>query len=261
MAQVNMDSQQKLIITNATIDNAITAWMDAKIHRSGSKQTEIKYRETVQQFRQVLWNAGLDLDSDTSMVALAAQSWAGQRTSGSRDVSANTYNQRLAILSSFYSYARKHGMFHKDNPIDLVERRPVQKFSGALALEPADVKARLASIDRSSLQGQRDYTLLSVALHTGRRASELAGLRCGDVQLIGNRVRLTWKRTKGGKVMVDDLSPGVSKTFLTYLQAVYRTNVSSLPVDTPVWVAFTRNASRGGAISTQAIADIYSKYL
>ena len=90
------------------------------------------------------------------------------------EVSPATYNQRLAILSSFYGYARRQGLLTGENPIGRVERRPVHLYGDASALAYKEVKNNLAAIDRSQPVGKRDYALLSVALQTGRRLSELA---------------------------------------------------------------------------------------
>jgi integrase len=103
--------------------------------------------------------------------------------------------------------------------------------------------------------------LLSVALPPGRRAAELAGLRWGDVRIEGDLVHLTWRRCKGGKTMQDRLPRAVSIAFLCYIRAVYGDDLRTLHADSPVWVSLARNASKGPAISTQAISDVCKKRL
>ena len=51
----------------------------------------------------------------------------------------------------------------------------------------------------------RDYALLLLGLHTGRRLSELAGLRREHIIIRASRVEITWVRCKGGKMMRDEL--------------------------------------------------------
>src|SRR5689334_7390654 len=111
---------QEIIITQANtqlsteirrgIDVAIEAWLHAKGKRSGSLKTSRAYVDTISAFRAALRDGEYDLDSDPRAVSLAAQGWAGQSLRGDREVSASTFNQRLAILSSFYGYARKQGL-------------------------------------------------------------------------------------------------------------------------------------------------------
>lgn len=53
----------------------------------------------------------------------------------------------------------------------------------AHALDLADISARLAAMPRETPNGLRDDTLLVRALHTGRRAMELASPRCGHLHV------------------------------------------------------------------------------
>ena len=101
-----------------------------------------------------------------------------------------------------------------------VERARVQAYASATALTPSEVQAKLQGIDRSTLDGLREHALLVVGMSTGRRASELAGLRWKHVTTTP-RVILLWARTKGGKTMRDDLEPRVGRTLLAYMYAVY----------------------------------------
>src|SRR6188472_3165058 len=50
-------------------------------------------------------------------------------------------------------------------------------------LNADEITALLSAPDRTTWAGRRDHALLLVALQTGLRASELVGLRCGDVVL------------------------------------------------------------------------------
>lgn len=238
----------------AALDLAIAAWVDAKAGRSGSDRTRRAYADALASFRQALHAAGLELDAPAAAVALAAQGWAGQG-----DPSPATFNQRLAILSSFYTFARKQGLAVGENPVERVERRRVQRYATARALSLADVRARLAAIDRATAEGQRDYCLLAVGLQTGRRVAELAGLRWGDVEVRGAEITLTWRRTKGGKAMRDTLPAGLSRTLAQYLQGVHGTS-KTLPADAAVWASCsTRNP--GAPIDIDTVRRICERHL
>jgi beta-glucosidase/6-phospho-beta-glucosidase/beta-galactosidase len=63
------------------------------------------------------------------VIAPLAQGWAAS-SRRAETVAPNTYNQRLASLSSFYQYAIKHDVL-STNPITRVERRLVVTESGA----------------------------------------------------------------------------------------------------------------------------------
>lgn len=241
---------------HSPIDLALAAWLDAKATRTGSVRTAGTYRELMGAFRQMLLDRGFDLDADPARVALLAQAWAGRG-----DPAPATHNQRLAVLSSFYTYARRRGLLALDNPIERVDRRPVQGYAGARPLPYLKVRARLAAIDRTTLVGKRDYALLAVALQTGRRVSELAGVRIGDMSLSGDILTVIWRRCKGGKTMFDVLPDAVSRAAVDYLVALYGGRWAIHPDDTAVWVSLARNQSRGQALGIQSVADICARRL
>jgi integrase/recombinase XerD len=236
-----------------TLDSLVANWLQAKGSASGTSRTRTTYQEMLRSYRAALQRVGLELDSEPAAIAPVAQRWAAARMKRGRgEVSPATYNQRLACVSSFYVYAIRTRRLDA-NPIALVERRHIQTYAHAEPLDMAEVKRKLAQIDRSTAAGMRDHALLSVGLITGRRLSELAGLRWGDVKLAGQSVTLTF-RCKGNKVMRDTLPMPVGQVLLTYLQTIYP-RLATMPPDTPVWVSFGRQ-NKGGALSIQAIADI-----
>jgi len=243
--------------SRSTLDTCVAAWLHAKHQRTRSEKTRRAYADTLASFREVLQRAGLDLDGDPGPLALLAQGWAARG-----EPSPATFNQRLAILSSFYAYAARHEFLPGPNPIDKVARRPVQAYAGARALDPAEVKRRLAAIDRGELQGKRDYALLAIALQTGRRLSELAALQWGDVTIAdGRRVTLTFRRTKGGKLMADTLPAAVGRALLAYLHALHGAALGTLAADQPLWVSLARNGTAGQGLGIRSVGDICKKHL
>lgn len=239
----------------APLDLAIAAWVDAKAGRSGSERTRQAYAAALASFRAALHAAGLDLDSPPAAIALAAQGWAGRGR-----VAPATFNQRLAILSSFCAFARKRGLLPGENPIDQVERRVVQRYATAKALPLEEVRRRLQALDRATLEGQRDYCLLAVGLQTGRRVAELAGLRWGHIEIVGSQLTLTWARTKGGKVMRDTLPAGLSRTLAEYLRAAYGERLKGLEKGAAVWVSVS-SRNPGAPISDDTIRRLCETHL
>jgi len=250
MNDITPYSSQELVSGGDPLDLAIAAWLDAKRGRSGSVHTAKIYQTTLANFRRQMQAAGLDLDSAPRTIALAAQGWAGQG-----EIAPATHNRRLAVLSSFYTFARKRGHLLGENPIGLVERRAVQSYAGIEALNPADVRPRLAAIDRSTLAGLRDYALLNVALVTGRRVAELAGLRWAHLHIEGDRIRLHFPRAKGGKVMGDTLPVGVSRALTGYLLRLYG-RLDQLRPEAPIWAALSRNQPGRPALSVRSLETI-----
>ncbi|MEI6776227.1 MAG: tyrosine-type recombinase/integrase [Chloroflexales bacterium] len=232
---------------------ALVAWLDA---HHAAPLTVAAYRAGIQRFRAALQRADLDLDGAPGLVSIAAQRWAAEG-----EVAAVTFNKRLATVSSFYRYAIQRELLSPPNPIDQVRRRKTRRYQQAQPLDIAEVRRCLAAIPRADTAGRRDYALLSVALATGRRLAELAGLRWGHVRMCSDgRLTLTWIHCKGGKVLYDTLPPALSRALLAYLHQLYGTQIGALPNDAPVWVSVS-NHRRGGPLSMSAIADICGRHL
>lgn len=253
------------IVTSGPIDIAIIGWIDA--HKR-SEKTRRAYQDTISQFRAALQHVQLDLDGEPEKIALAAQAFAS--FSKAKEVVARaTVNQRLAILSSFYTYGMKHNLLlpldaagRARNPLDLTDREKVQAYAGAQALTSDEVIIHLQGIDRTTAQGKRDYALLAVLLQTGRRVSEVADLEWQHVKVQGKKVTLTFDHCKGGKTMIDTLPATVSATLLAWLHAAYGAKLAQLAKDTPLWISFTRNTRyRGSRLGIQSIADVCERVL
>jgi integrase/recombinase XerD len=97
---------------------------------------------------------------------------------------AATRNTRLAAVHSFFRYAALRAPEHAAI-IQRVLAIPPKRFDRAIVtfLTPPETDALLAAPDQTTWTGQRDHTLLLVAVHTGLRVSELTGLTLADVQL------------------------------------------------------------------------------
>src|SRR5260370_5208406 len=159
---------------------AMAAWLDAKHGRSGSTQTLHAYRDTLLSYRAACQYLGLDLDAsdvldldlDTVLRELAsvAQAWAGRARATGQPVAPATYNQRLAIVSSFYAFAiRRKLLTLRENPVEQLDRRSVQTYAAAGPLAPGNVAARSAAVDSPTPAGPRGYALLAVPPSHGRR--------------------------------------------------------------------------------------------
>ena len=249
------------------LEGFIGGWLD---ENARSVKTLAAYTDTMGSFQAALRGAvsqaypsGLTLGSVPGLVAGVAQQWAKRRADGRASEAATaTQNQRLAILSSFYRYAnRMLDAGDVPNPIAKVKRAKVQAYRGAQALEVGEVRRRLAAIDRATRVGVRDYALLSLALQTGRRASELRLLTWGDVRVHGDRADITWPPNKG-KQMRDTLPPGATAALLAWLHACYGADLAQLSPSAPIAVNVTRNTKVCGRTMTrQALSDVWRRRL
>lgn len=258
-------SEQSIVLshTGPTLELAISVWLDAKTRKSGSQRTHDEYTRTIEGFRAMLRRADLDLDSDARAIALAAQAWAFRSADGVRPVKGSTANLRLSIISSFYCFGAKYRLLVDaedrplPNPIDVVERATIQPYAGARPLSAESVTERLGEIDRSTLLGMRDYALLALAFQTGRRANELRMLTVGDLELERDRLTVTWRRCKGGKVMYDIIGGSVLRTLVEWLERFYG---EAWPTEAPVFPSLS-NENYGVMMEYGGIRDAWLRRL
>jgi len=113
-----------------------------------------------------------------------------QRAAG---LSHSTINQRLAALSSFYTYASQvyqvsspaagDSPHNLANPAHSIPRLKTRSFTRARYLSVVEARSLLRAIPRHTTQGLRDYALYLAYLVTGRRNSEIRTLRFGDFEI------------------------------------------------------------------------------
>ncbi len=101
-----------------------------------------------------------------------------------RGNSPRTRNARPAAIHSMFRYA---ALRHPEHAalISRVIAVPTKRFDRAIVtyLTPEEVDALLAAPDRSRWIGRRDHALLTLAIQTGLRVTELTSLRCQDAHL------------------------------------------------------------------------------
>ena len=131
---------------------------------------------------------------------------------------ARTRNTRLAAIRSFFRYVAMNEpawLLHCQRILAIPGKRYVRR--AVTFLDATETAALLAAPDRSTWAGQRDHVILLVALQTGLRVSELAGLRCGDVALgTGAYIRCLGK---GRKERSTPLRRDTAKVLQTWLKA------------------------------------------
>jgi len=101
-----------------------------------------------------------------------------------RSNSVRTRNARLAAIHSLFAFAALH---HPEHAADIarVLAIPAKNADHTIVgfLTEPEAEALLASPDRATRTGRRDYAMLILAVQTGLRASELTSLTCRDVHL------------------------------------------------------------------------------
>ncbi len=259
-------SQRETLITNT-----VNLWLSVKRDVSNSERTHEVYEHHMGHFRAQLRRAGYDLDGlpvgeivtpenqelALSKLALALEGWASHSERVDR-VGANTYNQRLASISSFYAFARKRRLLMMDNPVDILDRREVQAYASGQAMTREDVMRNLQGVDRSTLQGKRDYAILLVLLSTGRRSGELLSLQRKHLQIDQGSTTVRFDHCKGGKRMNDKLDPRVHQALLDYLLAVYDCPLENIDKEQYIWLSLSHQSYKK-PLSQRGLTDIFKR--
>lgn len=218
--------------------------------RQASLHTLSAYRDT---FRLLLGFADERLgkrpsdlllaDIDVSLVGAFLDYLEKERGNGAR-----TRNTRLAAIRSFFRFAALREPAHAAL-IQRVLAIPQKRFDRDLVtfLSRSEVDALLAAPDRTTWIGQRDHTLLLVALRTGLRVSELTGLRIQDCLLdTSAHVRC---HGKGRKERFTPLDRETTRLLRVWIKAI---SAASSEVVFP--------SCRGGRLSSDAVQRLVAKH-
>jgi integrase/recombinase XerD len=172
----------------STLASSLQAWFADRLirERNASPHTIASYRDTI---RLLLTYASQELGVEPSRLDL------GQLDAPligafldyletDRGCGARTRNTRLAAIRTFYRYCMLSHPEHAAT-IERVLQIGPKRHERALVtyLTEPELDALIDAPDRSSWTGRRDHAIIILLAQTGLRASELTGLRCGDIHL------------------------------------------------------------------------------
>ena len=118
-------------------------------------------------------------DLDTEMIGLFLDDMETIRKNAAR-----SRNTRLAAIRSFFRFVAIHEpayMLHCQKILSMPSKRYVKR--NVEFLDTREMQALLNAPDCSTWIGRRDHAILTIALQTGLRVSELVNLKCCDVVL------------------------------------------------------------------------------
>jgi len=118
-------------------------------------------------------------------------------------------------LRSFFQYARLRG----EVTLDLAAAVPIvaswSMASIPRAIAPEQTRKLLASIDRKTAAGRRDYAILLLLARLGLRSGEVAALELNDINWSAGQLSV---RGKGGRRIEMPLASDVGKAIAAYLR-------------------------------------------
>lgn len=102
-------------------------------------------------------------------------------------------NRKMSALRSFYKYCMREGVIVKTPMVRIKamkQPKPVVKF-----IAEGDVE-KIQFPDEDSFEARRDELIFEMLYQTGMRQAELRGLRDGDIDKFGLKVKILGKRNK-----------------------------------------------------------------
>lgn len=195
-------------------------------------QTRITYSSILQDFANFVGkSADLVTSDDVFKFKLALEKY---RTKAGKPYSAATINLKLSAVGSFYSFAKAQGKI-EDNPVSGVDRKPVKPYGKATKLNGDDDKTFLKQINKSTLQGKRDYAIMLLFLTTGVRVDAIANATIGSLKRVGSELRFEFVN-KGGTI---ENVPVTNKTLAAIEDYLSERGIDRFTChsDTPLFVA------------------------
>ena len=229
-------------------DRALEAWLASR----RSEKTRLAYRAAVEDFYRFAQKFPWDVipnDVREWRQDMESRHWENPRSGVTgQGLSPATVAQRMAGLSSFYSYTMQNHWvtlpngrqrpLGDRNPVLGVERPEVKPFAKASYLTERQVCQLLEAIPRHTVHGLRDYALILTYVLTGRRCREVRTLKGGDLRERGEQVQYHW--TGKGKERWDLLPPPAWEAIRAYLRKAGRWPLGE---EAYIFTALTRRAT------------------
>jgi site-specific recombinase XerC len=229
---------------------AISAWLAEAARRS--RHTGRAYRRVAEAF--VAWAVEV-LDGDDLSVLLRVLPTDVRAWLSTLDVADSTRAQSLAALRSMFRALVADGL-RADNPArEITAPRGLgDRVEHTRAITVQEVCRGLSGLP-DTMAGRRDRAVILLALNSGLRRGEVAGLDRGDVDLASDEPCLVI-HGKGGKIVRAPLGASTAAAISKWLE------VAAFPEgeDGPLFAALTRNPRlRGARLSGEAINQIIKR--
>jgi integrase/recombinase XerC len=160
-----------------------------------------------------------------------------------------TIQSYIVAVRLFFKWTEQEGIYK--NVADMIKGVAISKEYKKDYLTPQQVKTILARIDKKTLSGRRDYSLLAIMLTGGLRTIEASRANIEDLRTIGDTTAL-FIQGKGREEKTDFVKiPSQVETALRGYLKLRRDAPSSAPL-----FASTSNNSQGQRLTTRSISAI-----
>ncbi|MFH1037938.1 MAG: site-specific tyrosine recombinase/integron integrase [PVC group bacterium] len=230
----------------ATFESYIDAFVRyLRLEKNASPHTLRNYRSDLAQFQRFLSSqdvsgairvTGIDRLTLRGYMAFLQQQGVGKRS----------LSRKISALRSFFRFLRREGVMESNPASQVWLPRQDKKLPSFLDLD--EIRALLEMPDRSTLLGLRDCAILETLYSTGIRVGALVSMNRGNVDLIGDLVKV---REKGKKERLCPLGPYAVRALRKYLETSPGEAAS-----VPLFVNRSRER-----LSAEAVGKMLKKYI
>ena len=173
------------------------------------------------------------------------------RASGHKPTTIQNY---ITATKIFFSWTAQENLY--PNIADHLKGAKLDREHKKDYLTSGQVKEILSNIDRESVQGLRDYAILTLMVTGGLRDIEVCRADIGDLRTVGEHTVL-YVQGKGRQEKTEyvKVSPQVEKAIRAYLKARGKAGD-----DAPLFASLSNN-SKGQRLSTRSVSGIVKNRL
>lgn len=161
-----------------------------------------------------------------------------------------TVQNYIVVVRLFFSWTEQEGLYK--NVANKIKGAKLNREHKKDYLTSRQVKTVLTNIDRNTLQGLRDYAILSLMITGGLRVIEISRANVEDIRAVGDSTVL-YIQSKGKQEKTDyvKLEPVVEDAIRSYL----KTGRTKSDPKEPLFIS-TSNNSKGQRLTTRSISGI-----
>ena len=197
----------------AKFESYIDAFMRyLRLERNASPHTLRNYGSDLRQFQRFLESqetaGAIRIKKIDRLTLRGYMAFMQQAGIGKRSLS-----RKISTLRSFFRFLRREGVLETNPARQVWLPRQDKKLPSFLARE--EIKDLLDAPDRTTLLGLRDRAILETLYSTGMRVGALVSMNRGDIDLIGDLVKV---REKGKKERLCPLGSFAVRALREYLK-------------------------------------------
>lgn len=233
------------IVRSTAIDALVDSFLRSQDVKPSSKDT---YRKSLKQF--LIYSTERGLQNPTREDILNYKNYLLQ----DRKLSPTTLTSYLVAVRRFFEWGESERIYPNIAKGIKGAKRPKGFRKDVLTV--AQIKELLGNIDRSDLQGKRDYAIINLLVRTGLRTIEIQRALVGDLRQEGGEAVLFIQGK--GRDLKDDFVLLTSETLKPIREYL---NERGRVTDTDFLFSSHSNKNKGGGLTTRSLRRIVKKRL